>query len=504
MSLVTNIDAQWLNALSRDTRTVLSGAVENYLKQDQLQDYRAYPKQAIFHAAGKYFRNRLIKAGNQQGKTHSVGAECAMHLTGEYPDWWTGKRFDRPIVMWASGETAESTRDNPQRVLLGRPREVGTGLIPKRCLSGIYGRSRAAADAYEFYMIRHKSGGLSMLKFRYYAQEREAWQGPPVDVVLFDEEPPWNIYQEGLARTIAVQGITLMSFTPLKGYSEVVNLYVKDPEPEKSGRYVMTMTIHDAKHLTEEEKQAEIARWPVHEQRARIYGEPALGEGMIYPFDRSELVIEPFDLPDHFTRLAALDFGGATGTAHPTGAVLMAHDPENDVLYVTREYREVARLPAEHWLRLRYWENGNVKWAWPRDGLMSEKSTGTQAIEMYRSEGMRTLPQYAQYPGTTRKRRGQSGHAPMQSVLSVERGILDIHNRMKEGRFKVFSTCNLWFEEQRTYHRKRLPSGKMEIVKSQDDLMDATRYGVMMLRYFTTMKPKSYEARDVPMWELGV
>ena len=143
--------------------------------------------------------------------THPCGAECAMHLTGRISrtrgpaSGSTGRsRFGR------AGRPARRTRDNPQRKLLGQPKQIGTGMIPKRMLSGLYGRAKGVADLYDYYMIRHITGGLSMLKFRYYAQDREAWQGPPVDVVWFDEEPPEDIYQEGLARTIGVRGITLM------------------------------------------------------------------------------------------------------------------------------------------------------------------------------------------------------------------------------------------------------------------------------------------------------
>ena len=46
------------------------------------------------------------------------------------------------------------------------------------------------------------------------------------------------------------------------------------------------------------------------------------------------------------------------------------------------------------------------------------------------------------------------------------------------GRFKVFDHCSEWFEEFRQYHHK---DGR--IVKANDDLLDATRYGVMMLRF---------------------
>jgi hypothetical protein len=60
--------------------------------------------------------------------------------------------------------------------------------------------------------------------------------------------------------------------------------------------------------------------------------------------------------------------------------------------------------------------------------------------------------------------------------LSVEPGIFQINERMRDGRFKVFETCIEFFREQRLYHRKE---GKL--VKENDDVLDAARYGAMMI-----------------------
>jgi hypothetical protein len=49
---------------------------------------------------------------------------------------------------------------------------------------------------------------------------------------------------------------------------------------------------------------------------------------------------------------------------------------------------------------------------------------------------------------------------------------------METGKFKVFSSLLDWFEEFRLFHRK---DGK--VVKEGDDLLAATRYGIMMLRF---------------------
>jgi hypothetical protein len=86
-----------------------------------LKAYRPYPKQTEFHAAGAIYRERLLVAGNQLGKTKAGAAETAMHLTGEYPPDWPGKRFDHPVTWIAGSESGELTRDGVQRLLVGPP-----------------------------------------------------------------------------------------------------------------------------------------------------------------------------------------------------------------------------------------------------------------------------------------------------------------------------------------------------------------------------------------------
>src|ERR1700722_7910965 len=123
----TPSQASWL--LERLQKEVTRRASEQRLK-----DYRPYAKQAEFHAAGAIARQRLLMAANQVGKTWAAGFGLAMHATGLYPAWWGGRTWDRSIVGWAAGVTGESTRDNPQRILLGRPGAWGTGAIPKTSL----------------------------------------------------------------------------------------------------------------------------------------------------------------------------------------------------------------------------------------------------------------------------------------------------------------------------------------------------------------------------------
>lgn len=199
--------------------------------EHRLRHYAPYPKQREFHAAGATHRERLLMAGNQLGKTIAGGAELAMHLVGEYPDWWRGRRFDRAVKVWAASVTNDATRDNVQAKLVGPPEIAsawGTGFVPKAALLDI-DPARGTPNLLDNATVRHASGGVSTVWFKSYAQGREKWQGPTLDAVWFDEEPPMEIYMEGLTRTNARDdAVVFMTFTPLLGMSEVVRMFIGD------------------------------------------------------------------------------------------------------------------------------------------------------------------------------------------------------------------------------------------------------------------------------------
>lgn len=198
--------------------------------ENKLAGYRPYPKQQHFHNASAAHRERLFMAGNQLGKTFSGAAEAAIHLTGRYPDWWQGRRFNRPVRAWAGSETNEVTRDGVQRYLVGEPKNEqawGTGIVPKACLKD-WTRRQGVPNALDGIMVEHVSGGLSMLGFKSYDQGRTKWQGETLDFVWLDEEPDHDIYMEALTRTNATGGFIYLTFTPLKGMSAVVDSYIQE------------------------------------------------------------------------------------------------------------------------------------------------------------------------------------------------------------------------------------------------------------------------------------
>ncbi|WP_245164000.1 terminase large subunit domain-containing protein [Bradyrhizobium elkanii] len=451
-------DASNLQELDK-VEAILSREKNRRSTENKLKYYKPYPKQNVFHMAGASHRERLFRAANQVGKTWAGGFEAAMHATGRYPDDWQGRTFDEPIAAWVGSPTGETLRDGPQRILLGRVGQHGTGTIPKDAIrEKIPGRG--VSDLIDTLVIKWGGGGDvqapdSIIGLKSYVQGREKWQGETLHWVWFDEEPPEDIYTEGLTRTNVKQGSVWLTFTPLLGMSEVVRRFLLEPSPD---RHDTNMTIEEAEHFTPEQRRQIIASYPAHEREARTKGVPILGSGRIFPVSEESITCEPFAIPNHFHRLGAMDFGWD----HPFGAVELAWDADQDIVYVVKAHRLREATPVTHAAAIRSW--GKLPWVWPRDGRRETlEGAGIALAQQYTDQALNMLPVHAQFE---------------DGSVSVEAGLMDMLNRMETGKFKVFSTLLDWFEEFRLFHRK---DGK--VVKLGDDLLSATRYGVMMLRF---------------------
>ena len=417
-------------------------------------------------------RERLFMAGNQLGKTLAGAAEAAIHLTGEYPKGWQGRRFGKPIAMLAGSESYELTRDGVQRLLVGPPmseEEWGTGYIPKGCIVGTTRRS-GVSGALDTVTVKHTSGGVSTVFFKAYEQGRGKWQAATVDYVWFDEEPPEDVYFEGITRTNATQGSVAVTFTPLKGMSSVVARYLLE---ESEDRAVISMTIDDALHYTPEERARIIASYPPHEREARTKGVPSLGSGRIFPVEEELISVAPFVIPDHWAQIGGLDFGWD----HPTAAAGLAWDRDADVIYLTKGYRQRQATPVIHAAAVKPWGDW-LPWAWPHDGN-NDTAAGENLATQYKDQGLRMHHERATFEDGSN---------------SVEAGLMEMLDRMQTGRFKVFNTVGEFFEEFRLYHRK---DGK--IVKERDDLICAARYALMMKR-FADVKPSPFTAKRDTNW----
>jgi phage terminase large subunit-like protein len=441
---------------------------EKRLSENKLKYYKPYTKQREFHKAGAdpETRERLLMAGNQLGKSLCGSIEYAMHLTGQYPDWWDGLWFDHNITGWAASETSQGTRDTVQRLLLGDVGSWGTGAIPANCIVDIKRAAHGVSDAVETILVRHVNGKISRVTLKTYDQGRARWQGETLDLVWFDEEPPEDVYIEGLTRTNATNGVVYVTFTPLKGMSKVVKRFLVD---KQLGTAVTKMTIEDAGHYTPEQRAKIIASYPAHEREARSLGIPTLGSGVIFPVPEADIKEPAMAIPKHWPRICGIDFGWD----HPTACAWIAYDRDTDTAHVYDAYRKSESTPVIHAATI----NAKGKWipvAWPHDGLQHDKGSGEALAQQYKNLGVNMLRTRATHPPAKGQQEGTGGN-------SLEAGLMDMLDRMQTGRLKVAAHLHDWFDEFRQYHRE---NGK--VVALDDDLLSATRYALMMLRKAVT------------------
>ena len=195
-----------------------------------------YPKHMEFFAVGRDYPERCFMAANRVGKTIAGAYEMTLHLTGEYPDWWQGRKFETPTACWAAGRTNETTRDIIQQRLLGAVKWhgakkgfAGDGLIPAaRILQDSVTWKAGVPNLCDTVQIRHASGGVSELGLKSYEQGRGSFEGTERHVIWFDEEPPLDVYAEALIRTATTGGIVMLTFTPLDGVTPTVIEFVPE------------------------------------------------------------------------------------------------------------------------------------------------------------------------------------------------------------------------------------------------------------------------------------
>ena len=441
-----------------------------------------YPKHMLAFEFSKTYRETTFQGGNGVGKTEGVGAYVVtLHATGDYPGWWGGRTYSRPTDMWVAGDTKETVRDITQVKLLGDIAKggmdaLGTGMIPRHALltkdGQFNGKFRQGTNyACDFVRVKHVSGGYSTIGFKSYDQRRESFQGTEKDLIWLDEEPPMDIYTECLFRGRTVNGMILLTFTPLSGPTDVVRSFQRAALSNEEGasKVLVKCRWQDVPHLTEAEKAQMLAGCPPYLRDARMNGEAVAGVGRIYPVEESQFVIKPLpSLPDHWPRLFGIDCGW-----HMTAAVWLAHDRDTDTVYLYSEYyRGEAEVPLHaaaikargHWI--------------PGIGDVAggSQTTGDTFLDLYRKQGLIIrLPNKA-----------------------VDAGIATVLERLSTGRLKVYNTCEKFLDELRRYSYDE----KGRIRKEDDHGLDAMRYGLMSLDQARTKRTEI--APSIPEQTFGL
>ena len=181
-----------------------------------------YPKHMEYIRSTAEYSEPAFMSGNRTGKSETAAFIVTACMTGDYRDWWDGVRFEMPIEVWAAGDTSQTVRDVVQKALLGPITDIGTGMIPGDLLEGYKKKQGGVPDTIESFAVKSRFGGLSVCAFKSYDQKRDSFQGTAKHIIWLDEEPPSDVYNECLTRTMTTNGSVLSTFTPLQGLSDVV------------------------------------------------------------------------------------------------------------------------------------------------------------------------------------------------------------------------------------------------------------------------------------------
>lgn len=430
------------------------------------------PKHKAFFDASAKYNEVCFLAANRVGKSICGAYALACHLTGNYPSWWEGRKFDHPIKAWAIGKDARATRDTLQKELLGGIGEWGTGMIPAHAL-GKFFALQGTPQAIDVVKIKHISGGWSELGFKNCQQDVGSFMGTSRHVILGDEEITLEIYNECNIRTATTNGLIMLTFTPLDGLTPLVVNFCKradylvgakpivsvDQDLEDAGeedgeqavgfhtsKAVIQAGWDDVPWLDAETKFRLLEDTPIHLRDARSKGLPAMGSGNVYSIPLEAVLEAPFAIPESWPRMYGLDVGW-----NRTAAVWGALDPATDTLHIYDEHYRGKEEPFVHAYSIR----ARGEWI---HGAIDPASRGRSQID-----GKRLISDYKEL-----------GLILFDAKNEVESGLLNTQQRLQSGRLRIFSTCVNLQKEYMLYRRDK--HGK--VIKENDHALDALRYVV--------------------------
>jgi phage terminase large subunit-like protein len=258
---------------------------ERRQKEEKLRYFYApgkpvHIKQLEWHKCQK--RNKWSLSGNRCGKTVAGAIETLVSLLGEsarkYIESWPEEirqeyepmitRFKGHAEGWVVSLTNEVQRDVAQKELLK--------WLPKCEIKSISTRIGRQDDPENSVIDTLVLTNGNVIGFKSCDQGRAKFQGTSKNLIWFDEEPPKEIYDECMMRTLDCKGSIIGTMTPLMGLTFVYDdIYLNDTKPiGKQDReiYCVQWSWDDNPFLNNDEKQRLEAMLDPAELEARKSG----------------------------------------------------------------------------------------------------------------------------------------------------------------------------------------------------------------------------------------
>jgi phage terminase large subunit-like protein len=292
------------------------------------QRYMTYPfedekfdrfKEAVFY---------LFFAGNKGGKTVWGDNWPGMEFLGIHPLQLDGIRPKPPLHWWIVSPNLPSESDVP--------RGEDAPILKKfyEWMPDADGNSKKAGIV-KFYRkdklmtVSDGHGHVSVCNFKSHDQEKGKYKSEDVDGILYDEEPPKPLWDEGLMRVQTKKGIILLSMTTDWGswtWSLLRN--INDP------RYWICeeMDALENPFMPVEYRKKILSTMDADQLEMRRFGRHIQMKGKVFPFVYNNNVGRPFQVNKESTIYVIIDW-------HPAKPVIISYlaiNPKN-IWYVFRE-----------------------------------------------------------------------------------------------------------------------------------------------------------------------
>lgn len=445
---------------------------QKYFTDSGVTARSGYPKHIEFFEAGATHHIRGFIGGNGTGKSTSEGFETSLHMTGKYPEWWTGLKFTHPIDAWVCARETKNLREGIQEILFGgiTEEEIGTGMIPRVDLLDDKKNLQVWAMAGTTHCIglfrcKHYTNGIfdgwSKCEFKTYAQGWKEFQGPTRHWIVLDEEPDdVKVYAECLARLRPKDGGKAGSlaayFTPKAGQSHTYKAFVPfrgfagGEHTQNPDKYTIIVSARKVPHLPSEYIKSLIEELKISDPmniEACIDGIAAMGSGLVYPVDMEFVVVPKMPIPVHWPKAYGLDPGYAN-----TAVLWLAQDPNTGIIYIYDEYK-----------------NGRVNYVIHADAIKARGEWLWGAIDKFEANKPRDTGETVQTYFESKGLNLVSATGNKDALIVRTRAMLE------NGTLKIMDNCVQIQQEINTYRFDTNDPNK--VAKDQDDhLLDSSSH----------------------------
>lgn len=289
-------------------------------------------------------------------------------------------------------------------------------------------------------------------------QENVQWGNP--DWMWLDEEPVnQDVWGELKARTRTKNCEMLITMTPLNGLTGVYDFFFWNDNKELEAK----CKIYRVSSLDNPHTDKTWTLWmSAEEYRLRVDGSFESPTGLVYSsFSRSKNIVPYFDptREEWWKFYKAIDFW----TSHPTAIVFLAQDPD-DNLYVydeiklaNTELKEIVRQLTDRsrWVDFEY--------------FVRDSGAAREWLELEKQFWIRTVP-------------ADKNSRWANDMSNRRTWILMINNLFHNGKLFIADTCKLLIKELESHYYKDWAAKDWEVIKVNDDLLDAMRYIIYLVK----------------------